>query len=173
MYAQSGKKLVFMGGEIGQVPEWNHEAGLEWWVLQFPYHAGVKRFLSELNRLYRTERAMHELDADSHGFEWIDCSDVEHSVIALLRKGRSADELVLGVFNFTPMPRYDYHVGVPRDGFWLEVLNSDAREYAGSGIGNFGGQEAQHAPAHGRPASLVLALPPLSAVFFKWAGARP
>jgi len=173
MYAQSGKKLVFMGGEIGQVPEWNHEASLEWWVLQFPYHAGVKRFVSELNRLYRTERAMHELDADSHGFEWIDCSDVEHSVIALLRKGRSADELVLGVFNFTPVPRHDYHVGVPRDGFWLEVLNSDAHEYAGSGMGNFGGQEAQHVPAHGRPSSLFLTLPPLSAVFFKWAGARP
>jgi 1,4-alpha-glucan branching enzyme len=162
-----------MGGEIGQVPEWNHESGLEWWVLQFPLHAGMKRWVSELNRFYRTERAMHELDADSSGFEWVDCSDVEQSVITLLRKGKSPDEVVLGAFNFTPVPRYDYRVGVPRGGFWVELLNSDAQEYGGSGVGNYGGQDAGGDPAHGRPASLHLTLPPLGAVFFKWTGHRP
>jgi 1,4-alpha-glucan branching enzyme len=173
MYAQPGKKLLFMGGEIAQVPEWNHESGLEWWVLQFPLHAGMKRWVSELNRTYRTERALHELDSHGSGFEWVDCSDVEQSVITLLRKGKSPDEIVLGVFNFTPIPRHDYRVGVPRGGFWLELLNSDAEEYAGSGVGNYGGQEAHMEPAHGRPASLHVTLPPLGALFFKWTGHRP
>jgi 1,4-alpha-glucan branching enzyme len=173
MYAQPGKKLLFMGGEFGQVSEWNHEASLEWWVTQFPTHAGVQGWVRELNHVYRAEKALHELDNDGHGFEWIDCSDVEQSTITLLRKGRSGDDLVLGAFNFTPVPRYDYRVGVPREGFWLELLNSDAHEYGGSGIGNLGGVEAYAAPVHGRPASVSLTLPPLGAVFLKWVGRRP
>jgi 1,4-alpha-glucan branching enzyme len=173
MYAQPGKKLLFMGGEFGQVPEWNHEGSLEWWVLQFPYHSGVQAWVRELNRTYRAERALHELDADPAGFEWIDCSDSEQSTISLLRKGKSADELVVGVFNFTPVPRYDYHVGVPRHGFWVELLNSDAQDYAGSGVGNLGGVEAMDVSTHGRPATLHLTLPPLGALFFKWTGHRP
>src|SRR6185295_12479657 len=107
-------------------------------------------------------------DTDAAGFEWVDCSDVEPSVISLLRKGKGDGELVLGVFNFTPLPRYDYRVGVPRGGFWAERLNSDAHEYGGSGVGNFGGRQADEIPAHGRPASLNLTLPPLGALFFKW-----
>jgi 1,4-alpha-glucan branching enzyme len=173
MFAQPGKKLLFMGDEIGVVPEWNPETGLEWWVLQYPTHAGIKAWISELNRTYRAERALHELDNDSSGFEWVDCSDVEQSVISLLRKGRSPDELVLCVFNFTPVPRHDYRVGVPRAGFWAEILNSDASEYAGSGVGNLGGVEASDVAAHGRPASVFLTLPPLGALFFKWTGHRP
>jgi 1,4-alpha-glucan branching enzyme len=162
-----------MGGEIAQVPEWNHEAGLEWWVLQYPLHAGMKGWVAELNRLYRTERALHELDSDAAGVEWVDCSDVEHSVITLIRKGRAPDEVVLAAFNFTPVPLHDYRVGVPRRGFWLELLNSDAAEYGGSGVGNYGGQETLDQPAHGRPACLPLTLPPLGALFFKWTGQHP
>ena len=173
MYAQPGKKLLFMGGEFGQVSEWNHETSLEWWVLQFPFHSGMSAWVRELNRMYRAERAMHELDADPHGFEWIDCTDMEQSTISLLRKAKDPNELVIGVFNFTPVPRHEYHVGVPRHGFWLELLNSDASDYAGSGMGNFGGVEAQHFSTHGRPATLSLTLPPLSASFFKWTGQRP
>jgi 1,4-alpha-glucan branching enzyme len=173
MYAQPGKKLLFMGGELGQVPEWNHESGLEWWVLQFPLHSGVQAWIRELNHVYRAERALHERDAEASGFEWVDCSDVEHSVVSLLRKGRDGGELVLGVFNFTPVPRHGYQVGVPRDGFWVELLNSDAREYGGSGMGNLGGKDAYAVPTHGRPASLSLTLPPLGALFLKWAGRRP
>jgi 1,4-alpha-glucan branching enzyme len=173
MYAQPGKKLLFMGDELAAVPEWNAEASLEWWVLQFPLHAGMQSWVRELNHVYRAERALHELDNDSAGFEWVDCSDVEQSVISLLRKGKNDGELVLGVFNFTPVPRYDYRVGVPRSGFWAERLNSDAQEYGGSGIGNLGGVDATPGPVHGRPASLHLTLPPLSALFFKWVGQRP
>jgi 1,4-alpha-glucan branching enzyme len=173
MFAQPGKKLLFMGGDFAQVPEWNHETGLEWWVLQFGNHAGVQAWVRELNHLYRAERALHELDADPGGFEWIDCSDVENSIVSLLRKGRDPNELVVGVFNFTPVPRRDYHVGVPRGGFWAERLNSDAHEYGGSGVGNLGGVDAINAPCHGRPATLSLTLPPLGALFFKWTGPRP
>jgi len=173
MYAQPGKKLLFMGGEFGQVSEWNHEHALEWWVTQFPNHSGVQSWVRELNHVYRAERALHELDADPAGFEWIDCSDVEDSTISLLRKAKDPNELVVAVFNFTPVPRHDYHVGVPRHGFWVELLNSDAGDYFGSGMGNFGGVEAQDFPTHGRPATLSLTLPPLGALFLKWTGERP
>jgi len=173
MYAQPGKKLLFMGGEFGQVSEWNHEQSLEWWVLQYANHAGVQKWLRELNHVYRAERALHELDADPSGFEWIDCSDVEQSTISLLRKGKSPDELVVCAFNFTPVPRHDYHVGVPRGGFWVELLNSDASDYFGSGMGNLGGVEAMDFATHGRPATLSLTLPPLGAIFLKWTGQQP
>jgi 1,4-alpha-glucan branching enzyme len=172
MYAQPGKKLLFMGGEIAQVAEWNHESSLEWHLLQYPLHRGVQSWMRELNHAYRAERALHELDNEPAGFEWIDCSDVEQSVISLLRKGRDPNDLVVAVFNFTPVPRYGYQVGVPRAGFWIERLNSDASEYGGSGVGNLGGAEALESPTHGRPATLSLTLPPLSALFFKWSG-RP
>jgi 1,4-alpha-glucan branching enzyme len=173
MYVQPGKKLLFMGGEMGVVPEWNPETSLEWWILDFPLHKGMQSWVRELNHVYRAERALHELDNDPSGFEWVDCSDVEQSIVSVLRKGKHSGELVLGVFNFTPVPRYDYRVGVPRHGFWAELLNSDAHEYGGSGVGNFGGAVAADTPAHGRPASLHLTLPPLGALFFKWAGQAP
>ncbi len=170
MYAQAAKKLLFMGGEFGQWREWNHDESLDWHLLQYEPHAGLQRWVADLNRLYRSEPAMYELDFDWAGFEWIDCNDAASSTISLIRKGKTTDDIILVVANFTPVPRFNYRVGVPRDGFWKEVLNSDAREYWGSGLGNCGGMDAEAVPFHGRPYSLNLTLPPLAAVFFKSQG---
>jgi len=167
MFAQPGKKLLFMGDEFGQVREWSHDTSLEWHVLQYPVHRGVQNWMEQLNRLYRSEPALHELDCDPAGFEWIDANDHTTSVLSLLRKGASTQDVVLVVCNFTPVPRIGYKVGVPSSGFWREILNSDAKEYAGSGMGNMGGCEAKAEPAHGRPYSLSLTLPPLGALFLK------
>jgi 1,4-alpha-glucan branching enzyme len=167
MYAQPAKKLLFMGGEIGQWGEWVHDGSVEWHLLQFAPHAGLRRWVADLNRFYRNEPALHELDCDPSGFEWIDCNDAEGSTLSLIRKGKSTNAIVLVACNFTPVPRINYRVGTPRGGYWREVLNSDASEYNGSGMGNSGGVEASHAPLHGRPFSLNITLPPLAAVFFK------
>ena len=166
MYAQPGKKLLFMGGEFGQSHEWSHDRSLDWWLLQFPVHRGAQSWLRDLNHLYLNEKALHELDNDPHGFEWVDCNDAPMSVISLLRKGKSAQDVMLIACNFTPMPREKYRVGVPSGGWWKERLNSDGKEYAGSGIGNGGGVMAEPIEQHGRPFSLELTLPPLAAVFF-------
>lgn len=170
MYTQPGKKLLFMGGEFGQWREWNHDESLDWHLCQYPLHAGLQRWMEDLNRLYRNEPALHELDTQPRGFEWIDCNDAPASVVSCLRKGQSTDDLVLVVCNFTPVARLNYRVGTPRNGFWHEVRNSDAQDYGGSGHGNMGGIEATPVPWHGRPYSVNLTLPPLSAVFFKHAG---
>jgi len=170
MYAQSGKKLLFMGAEIGQWSEWNHESSLEWHLLQQEPHAGLQRWLVALNHLYRHEPAMHELDFDPAGFSWLDANDSENSVVSLSRFGRSTDDDIIAVFNLTPIPRHSYRVGVPRAGFWAELLNSDSAEYGGSGMGNLGGVESVPVEWHGRPYSIVVTLPPLSAVFFKAGG---
>ncbi len=170
MYAQPAKKLLFMGGEFGQWREWYHEESLDWHLLEFPSHAGLQRWVKELNRTYRTEKALYELDFDPAGFEWIDCNDTQQSTLSLFRKSRSTNEIILVVLNFTPTPRYNYQVGAPRGGLWQEILNSDAEEYGGSGHGNFGGIEAVPIEIHGRPYSLKLTLPPLGAVFFKSEG---
>jgi 1,4-alpha-glucan branching enzyme len=167
MYAQPGKKLLFMGGEFGQVREWAHDTSLEWHVLQYPVHHGVQRWVEQLNRLYREQPALHELDNDPTGFEWIDCNDNAASIVSLLRKGRSERERIVVVCNFTPVPRESYQLGVPSGGFWRELLNSDAKDYAGSGMGNKGGVQADAKPAHGRPFSLRLTLPPLGALFLR------
>ena len=172
MYAQPAKKLLFMGGEFGQWNEWYHEESLDWHLLELPLHAGLQRWVKELNRTYRTEKALYELDFDPAGFEWIDCNDTQQSTLSLIRKSRSTSEIMLTVLNFTPTPRYNYQVGVPRGGLWQEILNSDAEEYGGSGHGNFGGIEAVPIEIHGRPYSLKLTLPPLGAVFFKSEGER-
>jgi len=172
MYAQPAKKLLFMGGEFGQWNEWYHEESLDWHLLELPLHAGLQRWVKELNRTYRTEKALYELDFDPAGFEWIDCNDTQQSTLSLIRKSRSTSEIILVVLNFTPTPRYNYQVGVPREGLWQEILNSDAEEYGGSGHGNFGGIEAVPIEIHGRPYSLKLTLPPLGAVFFKSEGER-
>jgi len=166
MFTHPGKKLLFMGGEFGQWSEWSHDAGLEWDLLQYPDHRGILRWVTDLNRLYRREPALHERDTDPAGFEWVDFSDVEKSIVSYLRRGLSADDVVLVVCNCTPVPRYGYRVGVPFGGFWEEVLNSDAVEYGGSGVGNLGGVEAERIRVHGRPWSLTLTLPPLGAVIF-------
>jgi len=167
MYGQPGKKLLFMGGEFGQWREWNHDESLDWHLLEDPAHAGLSRWVEEINALYRREPALHELDFDPAGFEWVDCNDAEQSVLSFLRKGRSTDDILLVVCNFTPLPRHNYRVGVPRRGFWREVLNSDAREYGGSGQGNIGGVEPAPISAHGRLHALTITVPPLSTVFFK------
>jgi 1,4-alpha-glucan branching enzyme len=166
MYAQPGKKLLFMGGEIGQWREWQHDQSLDWHLLEKPEHAGIQKWIGDLNRSYRSEPSLHELDCDPAGFEWIDCRDAESSVVSLLRKARGDDRTVLVICNFTPVPRLNYQVGVPRGGLWHELLNSDAKDYGGSGMGNMGEVEAAPVPAHGRHFSLLLTLPPLSTLFF-------
>jgi 1,4-alpha-glucan branching enzyme len=167
MYAQPGKKLLFMGGEIGQWNEWYHDVSLDWHLLAYPPHSGLQQCLRDLNGLYRNELALFELDFEPGGFEWIDCSDSQASILALIRKGRSTDGVVLVVCNFTPIPRLNYRVGAPRGGYWREILNTDSKDYGGSGHGNLGGVEASPISFHGRPYSLNLTLPPLGAVFFK------
>ena len=169
MYGQPGKKLLFQGAEIGQWREWAHEESVDWHLLGDERHAGIQRLLTDLNRLYREEPALHEFDLDEAGFEWIAANDSEQSVISFLRKGEG-DEVVLVALNFTPLPRHNYRLGAPSAGLWEEVLNSDAADYGGSGQGNLGGVPAAPFPFHGRPASLTLTLPPLGAVFLKCQG---
>ncbi|MBV8053238.1 MAG: alpha amylase C-terminal domain-containing protein [Acidobacteriaceae bacterium] len=156
-----------MGCEWGQVREWTHDGSLEWHVLQYPYHSGVQKWIEQLNRLYREQPALHELDNDPAGFEWIDCNDNAASTISLLRKGRSPQERIVVIGKFTPVPRLNYRLGVPSGGFWRELLNSDGRDYGGSNMGNAGGVQAQAIPAHGRPHSVTLTLPPLATLFLK------
>ncbi|MGH7875468.1 MAG: 1,4-alpha-glucan branching protein GlgB [Candidatus Binatia bacterium] len=166
MYAQPGKKLLFMGGEIAQRSEWMHDQDLEWELLDLPLHSGMQRWVADLNRFYRAHAALYEVDFDPAGFEWIDCNDSEASVISLLRKATDDNQLVLIVCNFTPVVHYNYLVGSPRGGMWIECLNSDAKLYGGSGAGNFGAVEAAPVGCHGRRYSLSLTLPPLSVLFF-------
>jgi len=167
MFTQPGKKLLFRGSELAQWREWNHDGTLDWHLLEEAPHAGVLRLVGDLNRLYREERALHAGDTDPSGFSWIDGSDAEHSVLSFLRLGGEADPPILVVLNFTPVVRYEYRVGVPLEGAWEEILNTDAEVYGGSGVGNLGRVSALPYPLHGRPASLPLTLPPLSAVFFR------
>ena len=170
MYAQPGKKLLFMGGEFGQRREWAHDSTVEWTLLQDGRHGGIQQWVTDLNRLYRNELALYERDFDPAGSEWVDCTDAASSVVSLLRKGKSRDETVLVVCNFTPVPRPNYRIGASRGGFWKEVLNSDATQYGGSGWGNLGGLEAVPIPLHGRTHSITLTLPPLATLFFKHSG---
>ncbi|MDQ6773607.1 MAG: 1,4-alpha-glucan branching protein GlgB [Candidatus Dormibacteraeota bacterium] len=164
MYATSGKKLLFMGCEFGQPSEWNHDGQLDWEAAGRPMHAGVARWVSDLNRLVRSDPALHELDFDPAGFSWIDANDSEQSVASVLRSARGGH--VLAAFNFTPVPRYGYRMGVPVAGYWKEALNSDSTDYGGSGLGNLGGVRTDDLATHGRPASLLLTLPPLAAIYF-------
>ena len=170
-WAQPGKKLLFMGGEIGQWREWNHDGSVDWDFARHGNHRGVQNWVRDLNRLYSEEAALHELDFEPEGFDWIDCNDPDQSTISFLRFSTGAREAVAAIFNFTPVPRYGFRVGVPYPGRWTEIANSDAAEYSGSGLGNLGGVEAAETPAHGRPYSLDITLPPLAAVFFK--GVQP
>ncbi|MFC2047866.1 1,4-alpha-glucan branching protein GlgB [Chloroflexota bacterium] len=173
MYAQPGKKLLFMGGEFGQRREWAHDESLEWHLLQYPLHSGLQRWVSDLNHLYHSQPALYQVDFDQAGFEWIDCNDVEHSVVSLMRKGRSPDDSVIVVCNFTPLTHFNYRIGVPQGEFWRELLNSDAAEYGGSGKGNMGSVEAAPISLHGLPYSMTFTLPPLAAVFFKHTESKP
>jgi len=168
MYSQPGKKLLFMGAELAQYREWNHDTSLDWHLLETPEHDTLRRFVEDLNKLYRDTPALHELDASPEGFEWIDCCDTEQSVVSLIRRSKSRpDELIVAALNFTPIVRHNYAVGVPAAGRWTEVLNSDAALYGGSGQGNMGGVEAAPIRLHGRKWSVSLTLPPLGAVFLR------
>jgi 1,4-alpha-glucan branching enzyme len=164
MFGQPGKKLLFMGAELATWNEWYQEVGLDWDLLALPAHAGVERWVADLNALYARERALHELDCDPAGFAWIDCNDSENSTLSFLRRGREADDVLLFACNFTPVPRHAYRIGVPRAGFWSEVLNSDASDYGGSGVGNLGGVHSDGRPCHGHPQSIAIELPPVAVV---------
>jgi 1,4-alpha-glucan branching enzyme len=167
MYGHPGKKLLFMGGEFGQWTEWNHDSSLDWHLTEDNQHRQLQRWVEDLNKTYREEPSLHAQDTRSDGFSWVDFRDWENSVISLLRKSGRADEEILAVFNFTPVPRNNYRIGVPEKGFWKELLNSDAKNYGGSGQGNFGGVQTAPVPYHGFEQSISLVLPPLSASFFK------
>ncbi|MFY9733467.1 MAG: 1,4-alpha-glucan branching protein GlgB [Candidatus Acidiferrales bacterium] len=167
MFGHPGKKLLFMGDEFGQWSEWNHDASLEWNLLEHPSHAGLKRWVRDLNTLYRGEPLLHTMDFNSAGFEWVDCKDFQRSIISFLRRGQNPNEQLLFVCNFTPVVRQNYRVGVPLEGYWREILNSDAPLYGGSGQGNFGGLSTVPLPIHGRPFSLNMTLPPLGIVIFR------
>ncbi len=169
MFGHPGGKLLFMGDEFGQWSEWNHEASLEWHLLNNPLHAGLQRWVRDLNTLYRGQPSLYEFDSNPAGFEWVDCKDSQRSVISFLRRGRNAADQILFVCNFTPVVRENYRVGVPLEGFWKEILNSDAPLYGGSGQGNFGGQSTIPLPIHGRPFTLNLRLPPLGVIAFQLA----
>jgi len=167
MFGHPGKKLLFMGDEFGQWSEWNHDASLEWHLLETPLHFALARWVRDLNTLYRGQPALYELDFDAAGFAWVDCKDFQRSVVSFLRRGRKQDDQLLFVCNFTPVVRQNYRVGVPQEGFWKEVLNSDAPLYGGSGQGNFGGLQAVPLPIHGLPYSLNMTLPPLAVVVYQ------
>jgi 1,4-alpha-glucan branching enzyme len=166
MYAQPGKKLIFMGGEFGQWQEWNHDASLSWDLLQFPRHNDLRLLVGDLNHLYRREPALHDSETAPASFEWIDASDNENNILSFLRKDKLGNPVAV-ICNFSPVPRANYRIGISRGGFWRELLNTDAKLYGGSGQGNFGGVEASPAPLHGRSHSLTINVPPLGAVFFK------
>jgi len=170
MWAHPGKKLLFMGSEFAQWREWSHEAALDWPLVAHAEHAGVQRFVSDLNRVYRATPALHEVDFEMPGFEWIVGDDRDASVVAFLRRARGGAP-VLVACNFTPVPRVNYAVGVAEAGFWREVLNSDATLYGGGGMGNLGGVHSVPIGAHGRFHSLTLTLPPLATVFLAFGGA--
>jgi 1,4-alpha-glucan branching enzyme len=159
-----------MGSEIAQMAEWSHDDEVEWHRLEDPVHAGVQRLVRDLNRLYVSEPALHQLDADPAGFRWLIGDDRANSVFAFLRLGMDAAATMLAVCNMTPVPRQGYRVGVPRPGTWHEILNSDSGLYGGSNVGNAGAAQTTSDSAHGEQQSLRLTLPPLSTVLFRHQG---
>ncbi len=167
MWAHPGKKLIFMGGEIAQGKEWNHDTGLEWSLLDIHWHKGVQWLVRDLNRVYRSVPSLHEKDCEPEGFEWIEANDTEQSVIAFLRAGKTGSPPALVVCNFTPEPRYGYRVGVPDPGFYVERLNTDAPKYAGSGVDNGNGVVSEAIVSQNRPHSILLTLPPLATLILE------
>ncbi len=172
MWAYPGKKLLFMGGEFGQSNEWNHDRALDWWLLEAgPYHGALKALVADLNRWYRALPALHQQDHNQAGFAWMDCDDSQQSAVSFCRFGKDPDELVVCVYNFTPVVRRGYRVGVPRGGYYEEIANTDSRFYGGSDVGNDGGRQSEAIPWHGQPHSLDLTLPPLAAVWLRYRAA--
>ncbi|CAN5362558.1 1,4-alpha-glucan branching protein GlgB [soil metagenome] len=188
-WGMTGKKLLFMGGEFGQRSEWKHDKSLDWHLLDDPRHAGVMKVVGDLNRLYQSEPALHELDNQPGGFDWVDCSDYNASIISFLRRGKKIQvatpvieatdavaktepeyidgDVILCVLNFTPVTRDNYRIGVPYPGYWREILNTDAACYGGGNVGNNGGVHAEFHACHGQPYSVVLTLPPMGALYLK------
>ncbi|UCD19130.1 MAG: 1,4-alpha-glucan branching protein GlgB [candidate division WOR-3 bacterium] len=167
MYAHPGKKLLFMGSEFGQWREWGHDRSLDWDLLEHAPHKGIQNLVTDLHKVYREESALHAVDFEGVGFEWIDVGNWEESVITFLRKAHDPADNLLVAGNFTPVPRHNYRIGVPSRGYWRELLNSDAKEYGGSGLGNLGGVEAREESRHGLRYSIAVTLPPLSVVYLK------
>ncbi|HEV2563728.1 MAG TPA: 1,4-alpha-glucan branching enzyme, partial [Microvirga sp.] len=168
MWAHPGKKLLFMGGEIAQEREWNHDASISWELLDAPQHSGIQRLVRDLNHIYTAEPALHGTDADPTGFEWAVVDDDANSVFAMLRTAKDGSATILAVSNMTPVPRIGYRIGVPKAGLWHEVLNTDAETYGGGNMGNGGALHTEDISAHGRPLSLEVVLPPLSTLLFRW-----
>jgi 1,4-alpha-glucan branching enzyme len=166
MWTHPGKKLLFMGAELGERREWAHEGALDWALTQYAPHAGVQTWVGDLNALYRAQPALHQRDFDASGFAWIDCNDAHTSVISFMRYGGENTKPMLIACNFTPVPQHNYILGVPFAGYWRELLNSDAPRYGGSGMGNLGGLQTSPVPAHGHLRSLTLTLPPLAILIF-------
>jgi 1,4-alpha-glucan branching enzyme len=167
MYAHPGKKLMFMGCEFGQRREWNYDQSLDWHLLEEPLHAGLRQYVTDVNRLYRSERALHENDFEGDGFHWIDCTDSDNSVVSFIRRSKDGGEFVLAILNFTPVPRDGYRIGVPAGGSYVELVNSDAGVYGGGNLGNAGVVFTEPIASHGHRDSLRLTLPPLSCLLLK------
>jgi 1,4-alpha-glucan branching enzyme len=167
MYGHPGKKLLFMGSEFAQWREWNHDRSLDWHLLDDPSHQGIRQFVQDLNWHYSAQPALYEVDFEPAGFRWIDCNDNENSVVSILRFARNRDDFVVMVFNFTPVARGQYRIGVPEPGFYEEILNSDAATYGGGNVGNGGGVETEPVAAHGFDQSLRLVVPPLGCLMLK------
>jgi 1,4-alpha-glucan branching enzyme len=167
MWTHPGKKLLFMGDDFGQWNEWNYEESLQWHLLQWPSHQGLQKCVADLNRLYRREPALHQVDFDPAGFEWVDCHNFNDSVLIYMRRAKEASDFLVVACNFTPVPRMAYRFGVPRGGWYEEIFNSDSQFYGGSNLGNGPGVMAAERPSHGRPYSIEVALPPLSVSILK------
>jgi 1,4-alpha-glucan branching enzyme len=167
MWTHPGKKLIFMGGEFAQDREWNHDTGLDWFLLDQPLHRGVQSVVRDLNAAYRGNRALHVRDCVPEGFRWVVMDDADQSVFAYLRLGEDGDAPVLVVCNFTPVPRLEYRLGVPVGGVWREIVNTDASVYGGSGMGNGGQVMADDHPSHDLPTSVSLTLPPLATLILR------
>ena len=166
-YTMPGKKLLFMGGEFAQWHEWNHDEELDWSLLDHKYHAGLRQFIGDLNRVYKDYPSLFEMDFEGDGFEWIQCDDSQNCVLAFMRFNRERTDSVVVVANFTPVPRTDYRIGVCYPGFYTEIVNSDSQVYGGSNVGNKGGVQSEKIESHGRENSIQLQLPPLSLVILK------
>jgi 1,4-alpha-glucan branching enzyme len=167
MYGHPGKKLLFMGSEFGQWREWRYDESLDWHLLDDDLHAALRRYVQTLNWHYRTERSLHEIDFDPSGFRWIDCNDNENSVVSFARFARDRRDFVVMAFNFTPVPRLEYRIGVPEPGYYAELLNSDSSIFGGSNMGNGGGVGSEPIPAHGFDHSIRLVVPPLGCLLLK------
>ncbi len=166
MWAHPGKKLLFMGGELAEWEEWNYDGSLHWNLLEYPEHQGVQSLVRDLNHAYRSNPALYEVDFDPSGFHWLEPNDAANNVVAFARLDAKGEQPVVCVLNLSPVPRYDYRVGMPAAGRWKELVNTDSAYYGGSGVGNLGGVDAQAKPWHDQPFSALLTLPPLGAVWF-------